>query len=246
MAKGFDIFSLFMNDWWGSTARKMLSPAGRAAYWELLMTQYSMGSMGLSIIPCTIAACDETIAKNIGFTLDEWLGVKEEVLKHFDRTDDGGLSNPKVATEIAYRLSRVHGGKASAAQRAAQRAAQHSAQEKHNVQPSSSSSLRTPLPPSKGGPDSVPIKRENPRSLKTNPRAAAKQSKVDEAKRREQLIAALERHAGTQLSDGTVVERGGIYDSKHGTLTWDRVSTSRLEQIAKPLQLPDNGEASLE
>lgn len=136
MAKGFDCFPLWLNDWFGSTARAILSPAARSAYLELLFRQYSMGSKSLSILPSKMVSSDEAIAVLIGFEIDDWLAVKNEVLPLLERTEDGGLSNAKVAKDVSYRLSRVAGGKA----RSAQRSAQRSAPAKHIAQPSSSSS----------------------------------------------------------------------------------------------------------
>lgn len=233
MAKGFDIFSLFMNDWWGSTARKMLSPAGRAAYWELLMTQYSMGSIGRSIIPSIIAASDETLAKNIGFTVDEWRGVKEEVLVYFDKTEDGGLSNPKVAKEIAYKLSRVHGGKARAAQ--GQHNDQHNDQHKRSIKASpltSSSSREPPLPPTDVGEQDSPVGvqepgAKNPRAHGTNPRTVAaheeKKARAAEVEHRFELIRKLEASG----------DQGGTYALGKGFKLWNSITTAELEELTK-------------
>lgn len=251
MAKGFEVFPLWLDDWWGSTARKILSPAGRAAYLELLMAQYSMGgsrigSRTVSRIPSRIAADDEQIAKLIGFTIKEWVKVKGEVLPFLERTKDGGLSHPKVAKEVIYKLGKIAGGKARAAQQAAERPAERPAERQRNGQPSSSSLLdedEDPQPPQSGGGVSSKRGRKknprelgtNPRALGTNPRTVAKTAEAEEKRRRLKLIAAIERRAGTRLGDGTEIEAGGIYDAGSGTMTWGAVATQRLEAIVEEL-----------
>lgn len=112
MANVFDKHLMFLDDWWGSTARKLLSPAGRQAYLELLWFQYSMGSRQASRIPSRIAADDEAVAKHIGFTLSEWKDVKAEVLEFLELDDEGRLYHPKVEKDIRYVLGKIAGGKA--------------------------------------------------------------------------------------------------------------------------------------
>lgn len=105
----------------------------------------------------------------------------------------------------------------------------------------SASTSEDPLPHGVGDTVSPRSKNLNPRTLRTNPRAVAEHAAADETKRRHRLLAAAERHADTKLADGTTVERGGIYDTKAGTLTWSRVSTERLEKIVEELKLLDTG-----
>ena len=63
--------SIFFDDWFASSARCELSPAGRAAYMELLLLQGYYGQRGNDGIPSCIAGSDKKIASAIGFTPDE-------------------------------------------------------------------------------------------------------------------------------------------------------------------------------
>lgn len=121
-SKRFDAVTWFLDDWWGSTARKMLSPAGRQAYQELCWLQYSMGNKRVNEIPNEIATDDRAIARAIAFDLDEWLAVKDKVLEFFSNTSNGGLSHPKVQKEIDYKLQKILAGERSGKRRGERKA----------------------------------------------------------------------------------------------------------------------------
>lgn len=93
---------IFISDWLGSTARRELSPAGRAAYWDLLLIQADYGQKGKTCIPAAVVGTDAKIAASIGFTLAEWQKVRDDVLGHFSRTRSGGLKNDRMSSEVAY------------------------------------------------------------------------------------------------------------------------------------------------
>jgi len=99
----------------------------------------------------------------------------------------------------------------------------------------SEATAEDPLPHFVGDTLSLESKKLSPRALGTNPRALAEEAEAEEETRRNELIAECERRVDTKLADGTLVEGGGVYDPQTGTLTWNKVSTQRLEQIVKEL-----------
>ena len=111
MAKGFDCFPLWLNDWRGSTARLEFPPLARLAYLELMFLQWSMASSTRSSLPRSLVSSDEKLSLGIGLTIDEWRSVKALVLSRFEVDERGDYSNLKVAREIAKRNGNVRGGK---------------------------------------------------------------------------------------------------------------------------------------
>ena len=103
---------IFFDAWFGSSARRELSPAGRAAYWELLLLQGYYGQQGHDGIPSGVVDTDEKIASATGFTLQEWVDVRDDVLKRFGRTRSKGLRNARMAKEVDFIAQRVRAAEA--------------------------------------------------------------------------------------------------------------------------------------
>ena len=104
--------SIFFDDWFGSSARRELSPAGRAAYLELLLLQGYYGQQGKDGIPPSIAGTDEKIASAIGFTPGEWAEVRDQVLSRFKRTRSKCLRNERMVREVAFIVQRAQAAEA--------------------------------------------------------------------------------------------------------------------------------------
>lgn len=107
MARAFDTFKIWLNDWFGSATVEEMTFAERGAYLELLMKQFQAAGRGLP-------TDDASLAVKARRPLSEWLEVKDRVLAEFEEVD-GRLHNRKCSQQINFVLRARQGGKARGA-----------------------------------------------------------------------------------------------------------------------------------
>ena len=86
------ILPFYPRDWRSSTARAVLSPLGRLAYLELLVASWMLPD-------CALPDSDSQLAGLAQLPIDVWRQVKNEVIVHLPRLDDGRLQQHRIAFE---------------------------------------------------------------------------------------------------------------------------------------------------